>query len=286
MIDYVGCCDGDTLRYCSPGGDKATTLQVVSCPQGCGFEPSFGVYLCGGPLVEDPSGVAPRACPSADAGSSDAGPSDGAGDGASLEAGPDASGEGARLDAGGCQGIGYVGCCAGTLLRFCVGGVVLSLDCAGSPSCGWDGQRYACATNGGADPSGTHPLACLAGVADGGPSTVDAAVDGMPATLEAGVVDPGLEAGADAAEDGAAELGAPDSGREAGLADQAAAGLELRGFEAGPADGTTLEVSGGGCSCDLDAAPGGSGVLLGLWGWLGLWLLSVMRRRWANAPTD
>jgi MYXO-CTERM domain-containing protein len=321
-IGYVGCCDGDTLRYCSPGAG-GSALQIISCAQGCGFEPAFGVYLCGGPQNEDPSGAAPRACPTtgADGGAGDGGTGDGGtgdggtgdggtgdggtgdggtGDGGTgdggvgpldgqlvdaspMEASADfATADSAAVDAAaelgaGCQGVGYVGCCAGSLLRFCVAGVVLSLDCSGAPSCGWDPQRklYACATSGGADPSGRNGQACPAGAPDAGAS-FDTSPDSAPTPLEAGVADAGLaDLALDAASDGVGEVGPGDVGSDLVSSDQPA-GLELRGFDAvASGDSSTVDLSGGGCSCSVGAAPSASDLP-----WLlCLLLLARLRRR-------
>lgn len=63
---------------------------------------------------------------------------------------------------GGCGTITYEGCCAGNTLKYCDGTQLEELDCAGNPSCGWNGQAgfYDCGTNGGSDPSGTYAMSC------------------------------------------------------------------------------------------------------------------------------
>ena len=62
----------------------------------------------------------------------------------------------------GCGNITDVGCCDGTVLRYCDQGQLGQLDCASAPSCGWSAQDswYDCGTSGGADPSGQAPKAC------------------------------------------------------------------------------------------------------------------------------
>jgi hypothetical protein len=56
-----------------------------------------------------------------------------------------------------------VGCCDGNVLYYCETTTLTSKKCSGSDVCGWDSTSsyYGCvAPPGGADPSGTHPLAC------------------------------------------------------------------------------------------------------------------------------
>ena len=68
-----------------------------------------------------------------------------------------------------CHGIGYEGCCKGTVVYYCDGGQLGSQECAGSnlPACGWYGgdtegndPGYYCTTTSGSDPSGIHPRTC------------------------------------------------------------------------------------------------------------------------------
>ena len=61
-----------------------------------------------------------------------------------------------------CSGIGYVGCCNGSVLVWCQDGDVMTTDCSQSPTCGWDpgASFYSCATDGAVDPAGVHPLDC------------------------------------------------------------------------------------------------------------------------------
>jgi V8-like Glu-specific endopeptidase len=62
----------------------------------------------------------------------------------------------------GCDGITYEGCCAGETLTYCDDGELKTLDCTGSPSCGWKSEAgyYDCGTNGSGDPSGQFPKSC------------------------------------------------------------------------------------------------------------------------------
>jgi hypothetical protein len=56
-----------------------------------------------------------------------------------------------------------VGCCAGNVLYYCMTTTLATKTCTGSEVCGWDSSKgyYDCvAAPGGADPSGTYPLAC------------------------------------------------------------------------------------------------------------------------------
>jgi len=59
--------------------------------------------------------------------------------------------------------ITYQGCCDGSVVRYCVSGVLQSLDCATNPHCGWSPtySYYDCGTNGKAEPSLTYPLHCF-----------------------------------------------------------------------------------------------------------------------------
>jgi len=58
---HVGCCDGDTVRYCQDtNGDFVGEEQADACSNGCGWNPA-GWYACGY-TGADPSGDWPRAC--------------------------------------------------------------------------------------------------------------------------------------------------------------------------------------------------------------------------------
>jgi hypothetical protein len=63
-----------------------------------------------------------------------------------------------------CQGVSYEGCCDGSMLKYCENSELKTIDCAGSPSCGWEAADpsgyYNCGTDGSAEPSGAFPLEC------------------------------------------------------------------------------------------------------------------------------
>ncbi len=63
---------------------------------------------------------------------------------------------------GGCNGIGWEGCCEGMTIKWCQDGQLHEEDCSGKPNCGWNAQEgyYDCETKGGADPSGDNPIGC------------------------------------------------------------------------------------------------------------------------------
>lgn len=83
---------------------------------------------------------------------------------------PPPTGEGVCVKTGGttpqdCNGISYQGCCDGNTLKWCEEGQLQSMDCTGSPACGWETQSgfYNCGTDGGADPAGNYPKTCGGG---------------------------------------------------------------------------------------------------------------------------
>jgi hypothetical protein len=56
-----------------------------------------------------------------------------------------------------------IGCCAGNVVYYCEKTTLETKTCSGTDVCGWDkteGYYYCVASPGGADPSGTYPLAC------------------------------------------------------------------------------------------------------------------------------
>jgi hypothetical protein len=55
------------------------------------------------------------------------------------------------------------GCCDGSTLKYCLLGSVITVDCATSPSCGWDSSsgEYDCGTAGGSAPNGTPKQCCV-----------------------------------------------------------------------------------------------------------------------------
>lgn len=63
---------------------------------------------------------------------------------------------------GGCNGIGWEGCCDGETVKWCQNDELYEEDCSGKPACGWDQKEgyYTCETTGGVDPAGEHPLSC------------------------------------------------------------------------------------------------------------------------------
>jgi hypothetical protein len=55
------------------------------------------------------------------------------------------------------------GCCVGNVVYYCESTTLETKTCSGSDVCGWDstkGYYYCVAPPGGADPSGTYPIAC------------------------------------------------------------------------------------------------------------------------------
>ena len=110
--------------------------------------------------------------------------------------------KGPKSDAAvGCGSITDVGCCDGTTVKFCIKGVLKSLDCSKQPKCGWDStySYYDCGTSGGTDPKGKYPKSCSGKPADLGPATDT----GVP---DIGTSDTG------ASDTGAADYGSVDSG--------------------------------------------------------------------------
>lgn len=273
-LGYLGCCDGDTLRYCDAGGDGGASAVSTVCAQGCGWNAVFGLYACGGTLPQDPGGL-PRACPQLDAGLGDSGGGAdvGSGDGASDAA----AGDGIKADASanGCGGIDYFGCCAGSLLRYCVGTAVLVLDCGAANACGWEAGQgfYACGGQG-ADPSEQHARDCPTGSPDASvPKDLGA---GDSVSLETGIAPDSSNDGAtvdQAAPDGLLGDGQRDTSTD--LQPDKAAGLEVSGFDSVRSDvRTTTNFGGGGCSCHVAAHAPSAGWLYCLLAWL-----FVRRRR-------
>jgi hypothetical protein len=91
-ITFVGCCDGDRLRFCDHG-----VLKTIRCSlnPSCGWYPMGGFYDCGSSGGVDPTGTYPKVCP----GSS---PVDGS---LSLD-GPDGDAQGADGGDGGTEQSG------------------------------------------------------------------------------------------------------------------------------------------------------------------------------------
>jgi len=61
-----------------------------------------------------------------------------------------------------CNGIGWVGCCEGNILKYCEGDSVVVTECGDEGNCGWKPSQnyYDCGTDGKADPSGENPMKC------------------------------------------------------------------------------------------------------------------------------
>lgn len=61
-----------------------------------------------------------------------------------------------------CGEISEVGCCDGTLVRYCEGGGLVTLDCSAKPTCGWDtsAKVYDCSTDGEEEPTDLYPMQC------------------------------------------------------------------------------------------------------------------------------
>jgi MYXO-CTERM domain-containing protein len=238
-ITYQGCCTGETaqvLHYCAGG---KLVSQPCGPPGRCGWDKANSLYACGASDGADPSGKLPRACPSADGGQHDALPV------------PDATGQ----DLSSCGALGYVGCCSGSTLFFCAGGKVLTLSCATSPLCGWNGGGgfYDCGTAGQSDPSGKHPIVCAMPLSDAGP--LDGAAEGSKDAAFA--KDRGAEVmPLDAVRRDIAILGdrsRPDAlPRDRGGA-EAGAGLDLTRLDGGGGDLGEPPTGSDGCGC---AAPG------------------------------
>ena len=145
QITAKGCCTADTLISCQNG-----VLEVVDCsaPQGdaagteCGWSPEEERYACGG-SGDDPTGSYPAACQPSQ-------PEDIVEDVPTPQQ---------------CQGVGYAGCCLGSLLYWCDGTGLHSLDCGANPApfdeCGWSSDKgyYDCGGIG-ADPTGDYGQYC------------------------------------------------------------------------------------------------------------------------------
>ena len=183
------------MRWC----DSQGALHDVSCAADptCGWDATSG-YLCGQPATEDPSATYPYLCPGETCGDSCAGKQCGYACGASCgtcgageycddsdqcqpcscgtkECGTDQCGNSCGtclsnevcMTNGQCvydvcldpQGQGAFGCCDAGNYFYCGASGVSGSICA--IPCGWDAAAtsYACGGSG-ADPSGTHPLAC------------------------------------------------------------------------------------------------------------------------------
>jgi sugar lactone lactonase YvrE len=161
---YAGCCDGQTLKYCDPSNPGIVVWDCAQAGPSCGWNAQGGYYDCNTGGTAAPGNSPPMECPACETAC------------AGKECGDDGCGglcgecpAGGACDGGhcvvdACQGVPFVGCCAGGLLRWCSHGTIEALDCAADPACGWDQTTamYDCGTSGGEDPSGEHPAACPA----------------------------------------------------------------------------------------------------------------------------
>jgi len=178
-VTAEGCCDGETVWYCDQG-----TLTYINCALGnpkCGWDSSNTWYDCGTSGGADPSGTNPKSCGGF---FGDAGPPPT--DGQTAPDGP---------VVGPCGSITYEGCCDGQTLKYCDNGALKTLDCTGSPSCGWQsgGNFYDCGTDGKADPSGTYPLACGGTSTDGSTKADMFTADTTPVADQSVVADQGTD---------------------------------------------------------------------------------------------
>ena len=164
-LTYEGCCDGNLLKYC----DK-NKIQTVNCggnPQ-CGWNSQGPFYDCDTNGGSDPSGQFPKDCDGGCAPScagKECG-TDGCGGSCGSCSGNETCQAGQCVpQADGCDGLTFEGCCDGNVLKYCDDQTVKTVNCSGSPKCGWDSQGpfYDCDTNGGSDPSGQFPKDCDGG---------------------------------------------------------------------------------------------------------------------------
>jgi agmatine deiminase len=167
-VTEEGCCDGQTVWYCD--GGVLTNINCSSNPS-CGWDSSYSYYDCGTSGGADPSGTNPKSCAGV------------VGDGGMPKS------DGIKLPDGGGTGCGTVseeGCCDGQTLKYCDGGVLETMDCTSSPSCGWDSSYsyYDCGTSGTADPSGKNPMACSGTKTDSGTPKSDKGTTADKSTID------------------------------------------------------------------------------------------------------
>ncbi len=93
---------------------------------------------------------------------------------------------GGDVNRGNCETITAQGCCSGTILVWCDQGQLKEANCSDMAACGWNPMTagYDCGTDGTADPTGQHPMACTAqrtvDALGGDSSLVDVlAIDGL-----------------------------------------------------------------------------------------------------------
>jgi hypothetical protein len=164
-VTFEGCCQGNSLVWCEDG-----KLTGGSCDEHplCGWVGEYGYYDCGTDGTADPAGTYPLSCPPGTCAPQCAGKDcgdNGCGGtcGACAEGMACLAGNCAVL-ADDCGGITWEGCCAGSTLKYCDAGQLVTADCEQMPSCGWssDGNFYDCGTTGAADPAGTFVKNCPA----------------------------------------------------------------------------------------------------------------------------
>ncbi len=164
-IPWEGCCDGEALKYCGEEGWLVT--QDCSGNPGCGWK-AEGYYDCGTAGEEDPAGAFPLSCEGycePKCSGKTCGP-DGCG-GSGGEWGVDVACVKGLWVVSQWGGLPYEGCCApNDTLWWCEDAKLKKLSCAGKGPCGWNGADgyYNCATDGGADPTGTFPRECPPGI--------------------------------------------------------------------------------------------------------------------------
>ena len=199
-VTYEGCCDGQTLKYCennqlktvncgqqpqcgwnaqnsfydcgTAGGSDPSGKNPKACPGAC--TPSCAGKQCGGDGCGGSCGTCAAGqtcdasgkciagctpnCTGKKCGSDGCGGSCG-----TCPSGQSCNASGQCVQAQDpCSGVTYEGCCQSQTLKWCEGGALQTLDCAGNPSCGWDAGNgfYNCGTAGGSDPSGANPKTC------------------------------------------------------------------------------------------------------------------------------
>lgn len=264
-VPYEGCCVGQSLAYC-----VGTQVKTKSCDvtHPCGWSVAFGIYTCGGNVAADPSGTFPRDCnvdlgiPAFDA---------------PVPTDAQAS------DSAGCGPLGLAGCCEGEVVYFCSGSQVMSLDCSGQPSCGWNASSgyYDCNTSGTPDPAGVHPMSCVAVLGDSG-VPLDSGGGDAPADLGVGDLAPDIGDASpwdievpgdvrprDAVDDSVTDGGAGEGG----------IGLDASGLDVSGLDGGEIKPSGGGGCSGCAVRPGADAPSWGAWLTLGLLALALARRR-------
>ncbi len=203
-LTYEGCCEHDTVRWCENGQRYEVSCATSSAGPLCTWLASAGYYWCGSAAVADPSGAFAPACPgcvpecAGKACGADGcfGTCGACGDGqicrdGACEActpacvgkvcGDDGClgscgecGAGLACQAGQCVdpcgGITFEGCCDGSVVTWCSGGVVSERDCATTVNpvgskCGWSDSLgyFWCVDTNAPHPDGLFPWACPGG---------------------------------------------------------------------------------------------------------------------------